>query len=55
MFNSLITALVLAGIAVSASAGLAQAKQWSCAMTITRGGCPVVIYLPDPPKTKSQN
>jgi hypothetical protein len=52
MLKSLVVTLALASTAVTGFAGLAQANRWDCAMTVTKGGCPVLIYQPDqqPPK-----
>ena len=52
MVTSLIATLIamfaLASVAVTGFAGLAQADSWDCAMTIARGGCPVLIHKPLP-------
>ncbi len=52
MLKSLVVTLALASIAATGFAGSAQAKRWNCAMTVTKGGCPMLIYQPDqqPPK-----
>ena len=36
--------------AVLIDAEAAQLKRWTCGMTITKGGCPMPVYLPEPPK-----
>ena len=50
MLKSLIAALALASVALAGFAGLAQAqyKPRQCAMTITKGGCPILIPAPGP-------
>ena len=50
MLKSLVVTLALLSIAAASSAEAAQLKRWTCGMTITKGGCPMPVYLPEPPK-----
>jgi len=56
MLKSLIVTLALASMAVSGFAGLAQAQYGGkqCAMTITKGGCPILVPAPGPQLPKPQ-
>jgi hypothetical protein len=54
MLKSLITALALGAFTMTGLAGLAQAQYGPnkrCAMTITKGGCPIWISAPQPGPT----
>lgn len=53
MFRFLMPALLFAFVAVTGFAGSAEAGRWSCLTTITKGGCSVLVYLPDNPKQKT--
>ena len=55
MFKFIIPALFLASAVITGFAGSAQAARWHCLTTITRGGCSVVVYLPDNPSPKTHN
>ncbi len=52
MLKSLVAALALTSLALTAFGGTAQANGWTCAMPIMKGGCSVLVYQPDqsPPK-----
>lgn len=50
MLKSLALIVASVSIATAVIAEPAQAKGWTCAMTITKGGCPMPVYLPEPPK-----
>jgi hypothetical protein len=54
MLKSLIAALALASVPIVGFSGLAQAHYGprQCAMTITKGGCPIWIPAPDPQRPK---
>ena len=47
MLKSVFAALALGALAVPGFGGTAQASDWTCAMPITKGGCPVLVYQPD--------
>jgi len=52
MLKTVVAALVLASVAVAGFTGLAQAYSGrDCAMTITKGGCPLPILKPQPGPT----
>lgn len=52
MLKSLITALALGAFTMTGSAGLAHYQpRKQCAMTITKGGCPIWIPAPQPGPT----
>lgn len=53
MIRFLIPAPLCALAVITGLAGSAQAARWSCVTTITRGGCSVVVFLPDNPKAKT--
>ena len=55
MFKFIIPALFLASAVITGFAASAQAARWHCLTTITRGGCSVVVYLPDNPSPKTHN
>lgn len=54
MLKSLVVTLALLSVAATISAEAAQAKRWTCAMTVTKGGCPMPVYLPEPPKPERE-
>lgn len=55
MFRFLIPTLIVASVAITGSASSAEAGRWSCLTTVSKGGCGVVVYLPDNPKPKTPN
>jgi hypothetical protein len=52
MLKSLVVTLALLSVAAVSSVEAAQPKRWTCAMTITKGGCPLPVYLPEQPNTQ---
>lgn len=54
MLKSLVITLASLSIAATALAELAQANRRTCAMPITKGGCPMLVYLPEPPRPRGK-
>jgi hypothetical protein len=52
MLKSLVVASALALLAVTGFGGTAQANGRVCAMTITKGGCSLLVRQPDQPPPK---
>ena len=52
MLKSLVAALALASLAVTAFGGTAQANGWTCPMPIMKGGCSVLVHQADQPTPK---
>lgn len=54
MLKSLVVTLALLSIAATGFAASAQAERRTCAMTITKGGCAMPVYLPEPPNSRGE-
>ena len=47
MLKSLVAVSALALLAVTSFGGTANANGWNCATSIMRGGCPLLVRVPD--------
>jgi len=52
--KSFVVTLATLSIAATGFAGSAQANRWTCAMTLSKGGCPMFVHIPAPPKPRGK-